>query len=423
MINKKRLYLIAAVFSVAIIVAIIAENTGNAYRKDLAYKEYEASSRDQYTSFKNNILNEIKGRLNLTEVPDWRHQYHDNLKMTSSQFEGPQVHLERLVYNKKDFHVDSVNRYHDSRFITFDIHSLQFDPDDPQTGKPDIKIKIIPPKPYRQEYKPCLHEFFTRIDGGEDRIKPYTTYHKDVFRIQDSAIIIEKIAMDLWLCEFDVIVETVSWFHKKDTSADDAKREIANQRHHPFDIVLKIFPNVSPWYVNTGNAFDKKSDMAIGAIYCKGIKKWPKESARIGVLPDEIGTSLPLVKQDYYANLDNPDKLFQEEITSSTIWNKPVYAKITFSDIGSYRSLTARGDEKIHFSFIMPLLVRGSWDIRIPSSIIPEYIPVEPYRRSLGNMLLPKWSIGKWGKFASGFIYLFLAFALMVRIMPRVRKR
>lgn len=404
----------------ALVVAIVVEDQGTAYEEEYTYKEYEALSRDRYTSFKKNIITELKARLNLVEKENWQNDYYDNLKMTSSQFEGPQVHLERLVYNGESLSRDSVAKNGDSRFAVFDIHNLQFDPDHPHTGKPDIKVEVTAPKPYQEQRNATLQGIFDKISGGSDRTSPYKTYTKEVFSVRDSTIVMENIQMDLWLTEFDVTVETKSWTHRPD-DPDDSRAEIANQRHHPFEIMLKILPNVSPWYVNTGSSFDKKADMAVGAIYCKGITKWPRETTSIGVTPGAVGLNLPLVKQDYYNGLENPELLFESKVSDRTIWNKPLYARITFTDIGSYRRfLSEKGDEKIQFSFLMPLLMRGSWDVQIPASIVPEYDPSPPYRRSFASIMLPKWGLGILGAGLSALIYLAVVGLVVMRVVLKI---
>ncbi|MBB3697634.1 hypothetical protein KMW28_05570 [Flammeovirga yaeyamensis] len=409
--DKKLLFQIGLpVILLILIVGIIINHKNDSYKEELSYKEYEKSSRDSYLSFKTNILNELKGEVNLKEEDSWQQDYNSHLNMTASQFEGPQVHIDKFVYYGDEYYQDSVfEKPHEYKQFSspFTVSSLVFDPDERTSGKPDIRVTVVQPKPYEESRSEILTKFLKRFDGGEKNISPYRTYFKEVYSIRDSTIIIENIKMDLWLTKFSVTVETESWTHNREDE-DDNKREIANQRHKPFNIFLEIIPNVSPWYVNTGNAFDKKADMAVGAIYCEGITKKPKDNWNIGVTPKSIGTDLPLIQQSYYNNLNNPNKLFNEKEGNKTVWNKSLFAVISVQNIGSYRKLTSKGDEQVTFDFIMPLLVRGSWDIQIPSSIIPEYEPTPPYRRSLSNILLPKWGLGIFGQSVSLILFLII---------------
>ncbi len=402
--QKKILFKIGLpIVILVLIIGIIVNNNNESYKTEILYKEYEKLNRDSYLSFKTNILNQLKGKINLNENDAWQQEYNAHLNITSSQFEGPQVHIEKFIYNGTEYLRDSVfeNQKKYAQFVTpFTITSLLFDPDDRTTGKPDIRVTVVPPAPFEEKRSQILTNILERYDGGKSNITPYKTFFKEVYSIRDSTIIIENIKMDMWLTKFSVTVETESWQHSKEDD-DDGKKEIANQRHKPFSIILKILPNVSPWYVNTGNAFDKKADMAVGAIYCQGITKLPKDNCNIGVEPKSVGTALPLIKQNYYNNLENPDKLFNQTESDKTIWNKPLYAIISVPNIGSYRTITAKGDEQVTFDFLMPLLVRGSWDIQIPSSIIPDYTPAPPYKRSLANILLPKWGLGVFGQAVS----------------------
>jgi hypothetical protein len=422
----KTLHIILVVIVVALVVRIVWENTNDSYTRDLDYRQYEASEYDRYLSFKSNIINQLKASLNLQETSLWQHNYDFKLKETSSQFEGPQVHLESFNYQiYKDkwqhFHKDSVSKYRYAEFTHFNIHSLLFDPDGKTTGKPDVRITVVPPVLFKEKRNDAMDAILAKISGDDDKVSPFRTFTKEVFSIHDSIIKIESIKMDLWLTEFNVTVEIESWRHRKDDEERLESAEINNQRLNPFEIVLKIYPNISPWYVNTGFAFDRKADMAVGSIYCKEIIKWPKETTQIGVTPKEPGASLPLIKQDYYNNLENPNMLFSDLADDRTIWNKPLYAMILFSNIGSYRSFREKGDEKISFSFIMPLLVRGSWDVQIPPTIVPKYQPAPPYRRSFFNIMVPKWGSGIFGQGLSTLLYLAIVGIVLLKLFPKIR--
>ena len=403
-------------------IGIFVGHSNESYKEDVSYKEYEQSEKDNYFTFKANILKELKAQMNIGEAGSWQHDYNAHLQMTSNQFEGPQVHIEKLIYNHKEYLRDTVNKYRSKykEFLTpFTIHSFQFDPDNRTTGKPDIIVNVVPPVPFEERRSAALQNILNRIDGGKDKISPYKTYSKEVYKIEDSIIKIEHIKMDLWLTKFNVTITTDSWGkHREDSS--NGKREIANQRHAPFDVLLKIFPNVSPWYVNDGSSFDKKPDMAIGAIYCDGIKKDPKDSRNIGVVPRSVGEALPLIKQSYYNQIDNADAMFDQENNDQTIWNKPLYAYISVPEIGSYREFNKKGDEMVNFSFIMPLLVRGSWDVQIPSSIVPEYKPTPPYKRTLSDILLPKWGLGIFGKGLSLILFLLVIGVVGLTLLKKI---
>ena len=405
--TKKKLTIIFIVALALLFFGILKGNYSDDYKKEYSYKEYEKSSRDNYTSFKKNILSELKSKLDLSDQSEWQNDYNNFLGTTSNQFEGPQVHLEKFIYNKTEYIRDSVslNKNKFPEFIGgFDIHGLSFDPDSKTRGKPDLNISITQPKAYTPKINKNIQSIVKSL-GFKSENKPYKTYTKEVFSIVDSTIKIERIRMDLWLTEFFVTFETNAWKGKR-TGTEDGRREIANQRHFPFEIELKIYPNVSPWYINTGNSFDIKPDIAVGAIYVSQITKFPKNDIQIGVRPSEAGIPLPLIKQDYYHNLSNPEKLIEDKVSNATVWNKPIYAKLYCSNIGTYRKFLTKGDEKVTFKLIMPLLVRGNWDIQIPNSIIPEYTPTPPYRRTVWDIFVPSWGIGLLGKIGSGLLYM-----------------
>ncbi|MCR9249853.1 MAG: hypothetical protein NXI20_05490 [bacterium] len=432
---KKNLKFIILLVLVGVLAfRIISENSEDSLKEEYSYEEFLKSDKDRYNTFRQEIINEVKNRFYLKGASKLDNTYNHQLEMTSNQFEGPQVHLQEFVYNKKSYQRDSVQKYirttaeQSKGFNQFDIHSISFDPDHPQLYKPDIHVQVIPPKPYVEQRPANLQKFFDYIDGSSNEIKPYKTYTKEVFTINDDTTIsVENINMDLWLTTFTVTVESDSYTKKIRLDEEDAElekagnKEYQNQRHKPFSIILKIFPNVSPWYVNNGNSFDKKADMAIGAIYCSKIKKWPKEDTDIGVIPRESGVALPLINQDYYLKVTS-DEVLDLENNDKTIWNKPVYAEITFTDFGSWTKKWGieRGDEKISFDFIMPLFVRGSWDIQIPTEVIPSYKPIPPYSRKLSDILLPKWGLKGIGKFLSTILYVVIGFILLMAFFPMI---
>ncbi len=432
---KKVFFAAFAILLAILVMRIWIENDKDHFKEELSYEEYLKSDRDRYTSFKENVISEIRNRFYLEGSSRIDNQYDHQLKMVSNQFEGPQVHLEEFVYHKTTFIRDTVNKYIRTNskeakgFNKFDIHSISYDPDHPKLYKPDIRVTVVPPKPYQERRSANLQKFFEYLDGNSNDVKPYKTYTKEVFTInEDTTITIENINMDLWLTTFSVTIESDSYAKKIKLDPDEeveferlGDKEYQNQRHKPFTIVLKIFPNVSPWYINNGSSFDKKADMAIGAIYCSKIKKWPKQATDIGVIPYEAGVALPLIQQDYYMDAAR-GKLLEVSNDGKTIWNKPIFAEITFTDFGSYNKKWGlnKGDEKITFDFIMPLFVRGSWDIQIPTAIIPEYEPTPPFTRKLSDILLPKWGLKGIGRFFSTIIYIALVFILIVAFFPMV---
>ena len=424
--NSKIFIYISIGLLIILIWRIARENTPEFIQKEYTYQEYLKSDRDQYTTFKNFIISRIRDRFNLQATKKLENQYNYQLNMTSNQFEGPQVHIEKFVYNNQEYYQDSVFEHYAKypQFSQFDIQTLVFDPDDRMLHKPDVRVQVIPPVPY-YDRESKLEKFYQYLDGNADAVKPYKTYTKQVFEIgDDSTITIQNINMDLWLTTFSVTVETEGWKGKvkgengEEVDFESSEREMNNQRLMPFRIVLKIYPNVSPWYVNNGSAFDKKADMAIGAIYCKKIIKISEDDDRIGVTPKEPGIPLPLIKQNYYESIKSPANLLNDSATDKTVWNKPIYAELYFANFGTYKNFLKSKDDKISFEFIMPLLVRGSWDIQIPPQIVPEYKPVKPYRRSLANILLPSWGLKGFGRTLSTILFVFVGLIVAAAFFP-----
>ena len=90
--------------------------------------------------------------------------------MTSNQFEGPQVHIDKFVYNGVEFIRDSVfknpEKYRQFN-APFTITSLLFDPDDRTSGKPDIRITVTTPLPFEEKGNKILRNILNRYDSGK----------------------------------------------------------------------------------------------------------------------------------------------------------------------------------------------------------------------------------------------------------------
>ena len=97
---------------------------------------------------------------------------------------------------------------------------------------------------------------------------------------------------------------------------------------------------------------------------------------------------------------------------NASIWDKPYYIKLFVKNIGSHKknSLITIGkkrlreyDDQYTFSFLMPLIVRGSWDVMPPDEVIPSWSPPQPrtVRGFQLSHLLPSWGLSFFGKTTS----------------------
>ena len=71
----------------------------------------------------------------------------------------------------------------------------------------------------------------------------------------------------------------------------------------------------------------------------------------------------------------------------------------------------------------MPLFVVGSWDIQIPTEILPEMEAPKPYYQSFGiKNLLPNWGLGI-GSFISSTVILILIILVVLYLSPGLLAR
>ena len=217
------------------------------------------------------------------------------------------------------------------------------------------------------------------------------------------------------------------WYGKALNNADsirleDLSKEGKNQGYNNIKVWLQVTPNSAPWYVKTKYGKNVQPMMAIGAIYCTKVEN------RIDNVPEYLigsntieGIAMGMydfpkyhsfrVADELLAPLP-PDSYFFQLRDTASIWNKPYYLKIFLTNIGSHLrrniwngKIPNKYDDQVTFSFLMPLFVRGSWDVIPPEEVIPNWNPPQP-RMVEGfklKHLLPRWHffLGGFGRVIS----------------------
>jgi len=205
---------------------------------------------------------------------------------STGQFEGPQAHIELLK-----FHDEILNRS-DGERLFFDGNTLNFDPDHPFYGLPNLVASVGPVKLYEPEGGKLSQ--LLRIAAGSREPKPYKIYKKRVRSAHPNAPV-RSFEMQLWLTEFEVTVGIVPerndpavpptreerertsypgyWYgsSRNQVKLGDLKEEWKNNRYGNVTLVLKIIPNNAPWYVKTALEQNERPDIAIGAVYCSDL--------------------------------------------------------------------------------------------------------------------------------------------------------
>ena len=407
-------------------------------------KEYKATTERKY----NEIIEQLDD--------EYRIQFDEKKSICvddciGSNFEGAEVKLAGIqVY-------DSIFRKQNKKpYYTYFCNGAKLDPDHPMFGLPDIEIQIGPVSYYQPE-KTAL-ESLVKL-GIDDKPKPYRTYKKRL--IVDSLGIQNKfIEMQLWLTTFKANITVIAdrnkpqidptdealnekiypgyWYKdsRKFVSMNDLehKEEYKNHLYSDITFVLEVNPNASPWYIKTEHAQNEMPHIAVGAVFCDQLVKHPKNENKIH-LQTYKGMAAPLYHQAFNddSNLSSElDESIQdvltdlENIKNENIWNKKYYVKLYSANIGARQQGflgTKKFDEQVEYTFLMPLFIVGSWDIQIPSDILPEMEAPKPYYKSLSlKNLLPKWGLS-FGKWISSIIILVLLALVMIYFFPSLLKR
>lgn len=373
-------------------------------------------------------------------------QFDDNLtaagaafgteNIRTNHFEGPEVSIHALEFWNQPRFKDSPG------VLEYAYTYMAFDPDHHSLGMPDVEVTVSPVTLYDPQ-KTTLGERIATFLGRNpaDPPRPYKVYTKEVIPNQpDSSGGKKRIEMQLWLTQFTLTITAKPdrrrkgsvnltdrekqnriypgyWYGQGDLlSANDLKPEFNNNRYGNLKVWLRLKPNNSPWYVNNGFGRTQKPEMAIGAVYCLELIKEPKElnldqiSTSVGIGKElalyqqpEFGSvdlgALPIGTLDYHAYLGSS----VHDTTTQSIWNRDFFVKLYLKNFGSWKEGflgNRKFDDQLNYTFIMPVLVEGSWDVHAPYEIIPEWSPPEPYIRE-GIKLLPEWGLGKVGRFLS----------------------
>jgi len=369
-------------------------------------------------------------------------------KCIGSNFEGAEVKLAGIQVYDSIYRTKTVKPYY-----TYNCNGAILDPDHPVYGLPDIEIAVGPVT----YFEPELSGIESLINFGfSKKPKPHKIYRKPLF---DSTGTQHKFfEMQLWLTTFKVVITVIADRDKPQVESDDAsmrakiypgiwykdtrklismndlehKDEYKNHLYSDITFVLEINPNASPWYIKTDNLQTKQPDIAVGAVICKEILKQPKDENRIH-LQTLKGMVTPLYYEPFEQNenIENSAEQFKQienQLTNYTnfdIWNKKYYIKLYSKNIGSRQTGffgQKKFDEQVEYTFILPLLVVGSWDVQMPWDVMPEMEAPKPYYKNFSiKNLLPKWGLG-FGKGLSAVMIITIIGLAFLLFIPKFRR-
>ncbi|HPD96495.1 MAG TPA: hypothetical protein PLA24_11460 [Tenuifilaceae bacterium] len=416
MINWKKAALIAAILLLATWIIGIIREYGSLSNKtpNPEYQKYIELQKEYISKWLGSVSQE--SAIKIDESSMFRT---DNC--IGSNFEGAEVKLAGVQF------YDNIYRQTSQKpNYTYYCNGAILDPDHPVYGLPDIEILIGPVSYYQPE--PSGMEAMLNF-GFSKTPKPYKTYRKPLYDSLGKQI--KMFEMQLWLTYFKVAITVISdrdkpqaetsesslnakiypgrWYQSSSPFVSmndlDHKEEWKNHLYGDITFVLEVNPNASPWYINTENAQTKKPDIAVGAVVCNELVKYPEDENRIHAQLQK-GMIAPLYTKPFDSDVSLQDVETQvsdlekniANYKNFDIWNKKYYVKIFSKNIGSRQQGIfgqKKFDEQLEYTFMMPLLVVGSWDVQMPWDAMSEMEAPKPYYSSFSlRNLLPKWGGG-----------------------------
>ncbi|MEM8523175.1 MAG: hypothetical protein AAGG68_00965 [Bacteroidota bacterium] len=389
------------------------------------------------------------------ELPENIDEFGTN-NVRANNFEGPEVSIEALEFHGKPKKKGS------SGVLDYSYTSIAFDPDHPRLGLPDVEVEVSPVQLYRPEKRGVLSKVRSFLDKHPPEHRPYRVYYKEIEEHHPDSTAAKKfVEMQLWLTEFKVTISAKPDRKKKgqiplsqeekekklyprwwyggtngSLTAKELEAEPKNRRYGNLKLWMRIKPNNSPWYVNNELGRSKKPEMAIGAVYCMELDKKPKD-----IELDEISTSVEVGKElalysipeydsealgafpqkdkDYASFLGS--SISRNDTSRQSIWNKDYFVKVYLKNFGSWKEGffgNRKYDDQLTYTFMMPILVEGSWDIHAPYEMIPTWSPEEPYYKEL--KLVPDWGMKGFGKAISYGLLTIIGFGILLIFFPQL---
>lgn len=359
-------------------------------------------------------------------------------------------------------------------YYTRTIEKIQFDPDFPDNGYPDLIIDI---KSSPSFYRPTLFsEYLGNIGLSEP--KPYKSYELNSCDKR-------KAMMDLWLVTFDISFRIEPNFeysknkeivfegkHPITRSSDNSirkKKEYDDRRYDRMSVYLEFKPKDFFYLSSNDNAsnltepLNKSPKIGIGAVECIFINKVGEQglnndATRIGVVIEK-GKSLPL-----YPNLDELKRIYsrknteeqenqkkqitpvkdmvsdyenivdicdQEVVTADTnFFNKSKFSIIDLKNLGSWKQqkewflgANKYNADYYHAQFLVHLYVLGEWVVKDENLISFEARPPAKYEKpSLLDYLFPDFNLGIGGKFLSAVLIPVLIILILSFFFPSIKK-
>lgn len=309
-----------------------------------------------------------------------------------------------------------------------DQNTLDFDPDWPTRGKPNLKVNVG----NVQFYRPLAN--IHSILSGRSPVESY---------VWDTGNKLFK--MDIWLLEFDLLVQ-IEPSHTSQAVPGSAAGKVHpitgerlghlgrenNSKFEDVTLILKISPQQNAWLVaniDESGLVSANQNPEFGVFAVELIqKKWdgdPRQHMDVGMGSNtvegqsfRIYSDLTSINERLNAALGlgveratpiplHPPKEAARTLVNKSIFGKPVFFQINYPQIGSWRDTSFLGfGETIQYSdreklkFVIHTPVIGDWELKRPELT---WGLKEGKRKivripSILERILPSFGMGKVGK-------------------------
>ncbi len=366
----------------------------------------------------------------------------------SSNFEGPKISIAYLSHRNSIWDKEQLPKF------SFTPQSINFDPDWASYGLPNLHVEVTQPEfvsAVTQKNESDI--YFKKIKHGlgvlseTGAVKSYSKIYKN----EEGTLVKEQ--FNLYLTQFHItigvkpmreapIIKPTSeekaakrypkyWYQDiefaagKLASINDLRyraKEDKNHRYAQLHCVFKIDPNQLVHYTHSENQMN--AEVAIGEIITQQIKTNfdPKAGyQQAHIHPSAPGLSVDLFSEPTLNNRHHPMQLTRQQLTSSdkSIFNKAIYFRIQSDNIGSWDKkglfFGTEWDDQFTITFLMPVLVKGQFDVLFDSELKPTYAPRQAYFNSVQpSDIIPNWGLAGIGTYIS---YGFIVFILIVAIL------
>lgn len=411
---------------------------------------------------------------------------HTNKNYEISAFQGIHSEIAGLRYFNNDWWLDNVEAKKDllefNGYFSNTITQLHMDLDHDECGLPDIIVNISQPQILTAErfLRLASGRKNETTDEASDYLKKRLSVERPVeiyeWQSEDQYGSMDRQFMELWLMTFDITIETLpspthrkqrKQFHRIFGDKLSDGKEYDNQRHKPFDILIKLSPDTA-----TTNYYQGRKTTYGGTVKLDTVKfgiggveildskyNGEKEVAaeRGNIVEQRIGAFVPrglsyaLFKdlnsiphaqkilteegQEAYlkANITSQSTPFynlngqpRNQANEQRLFNTPRYIVIHISNIGSWREGNWFTDlyqtgrkyaDRVHVTLAIYVFVKGDWLIKKPvltEGLEPNAIFDQPTGGYVGKVwsvfkkMLPSFNLGFFGKVVSLIILLIL---------------